>query len=210
MDRTGTLAALNGRILRTYSARTVAALRGALPFRIVLPHLEPVLALNVQKEIRKDALVIEQTGRAWAAGARIGREDAQRLFAASQAIDREFVAKTESFPVRVVVPYVEIEPLRIRRIQYVAGAVHRILSAWQAETRLRAALHSAFVSEDFELLLATILDLYARETRALSRAVQLPQALAPLQERLARHVGTVMSETAMRLAQELALRLYTS
>jgi len=210
MDRARTLAALNGRILRTYSARTVNALRRALPFRIALPHLEPVLALNVQKEIRKDTLVIEHTCEAWMAGTRIGGEDAQELYAASQAIDREFVAKTASFAVRVMVPYTEIEPLRIRRIQYLASATHRILSAWQAQVHLRAAMHGAFEREDFELLLATILDLYARETRALSRAVQLPAALTPLQEPLARHVGSVMSETAMRLAQDLARRLYAS
>ena len=52
------LARLNGRILNAYSRRTAAALRAALPLRLALPHLEPVLALNVDKEVQKDRLVI--------------------------------------------------------------------------------------------------------------------------------------------------------
>ena len=58
MKQARSLARLNGRILATYSRRTTTALRAALPLRLALPHLEPVLALNVEKEVEKDRLVI--------------------------------------------------------------------------------------------------------------------------------------------------------
>ena len=52
------LARLNRALLEAFSRRTTEALRGTLPLRLALPHLEPLLARNVAKEVRKDALVI--------------------------------------------------------------------------------------------------------------------------------------------------------
>lgn len=60
MDRSGALAVLNRKILEAYSRRTTDTLRAALPLRLALPHLEPVLARNVAKEMQKDALVIRR------------------------------------------------------------------------------------------------------------------------------------------------------
>jgi hypothetical protein len=39
VKRAKALARLNGRILHTYSRRTITALRAALPLRLALPHL---------------------------------------------------------------------------------------------------------------------------------------------------------------------------
>ncbi len=69
MLRAKTLARFNGRILKVYSQRTATAIRAALPLRLALPHLEPVLALNVEKEIEKDALVILRAGEQMAQAA---------------------------------------------------------------------------------------------------------------------------------------------
>ena len=68
MDRVRVLAELDRRILETYSRRTTQALRAALPLRLALPHLEPLLARNVAKEVRKDELAIRSAGEARAAG----------------------------------------------------------------------------------------------------------------------------------------------
>jgi hypothetical protein len=57
MDRSDALALLNRKILEAYSRRTINTLRAALPLRFALPHIEPVLASNVAKEMKKDALV---------------------------------------------------------------------------------------------------------------------------------------------------------
>lgn len=208
MDRADALAALNGKILIAYSAGTIAALRSALALRVALPHLEPVLALNVEKEIRKDTLVIQHAGCAAAGGTSPGPADVQKLYLDTLAVDDAFLQRLESFPVRLVIPYGEIEPLRVRRIQYLVGTAYRILTAWPQHQRLKTTLRAIYDQTDFELLISIILDLYAQEARVLSRSVRLPSALAPLRDRLARHVATVMSDVGLRLAQDLTRGLY--
>ena len=208
MDRSAALAVLNARILAEFSARTISALRTALPFRVALPHLEPVLALNIDKEVRKDRLVIARAGDAAARAVPPAREDALALYGETRAIDDDFVERTRDFPVRVVIPYAEIEPLRVARIRHLLEVSYRLLRAWRGERRLRAALREAYAPDDFELVVCAILDLYARETRALSRAVRLPAALAPLRERAASHIASVMSENAMRLSHDVTRAVY--
>lgn len=208
MDRAIALTALNGRILAAFSARTITALRAALPLRLALPHLEPVLALNLDKEIRKDALVIRHAGAALAAGAPPDRAAVQQLFVETQAIDHDFMARVNAFPVRVVIRYGEIEPLRTRRIQCLADAAYRTLNAWRENRSLRAALRTTYSQPDFERLLCEVFDLYARETRALSRSVRLPALLAPLRESFAQHLLDVMSDVGARLARDLARDIY--
>lgn len=208
MDRARALASLNGKILAAYSRRTVDSLRAALPLRLVLPHLEPVLALNVEKEVRKDALVIGCAGEALASGSPPGPEAVRRLFDATKAIDRDFLERVGAFPVRIVIRYDDIAPVRLQRIECLLEAAHRVLTAWRAGVGLRAALSVTYPQPDLERLLRELLRLYAIETRALSRAVRLPALLAPLRELAAERLFDVMSELARRLAAELARSVY--
>jgi hypothetical protein len=210
MDRASALAALNGKILTAYSARTVEALRTSAPLRVALPYIEPVLALNVGKEVRKDALVIQYAVAAAAKGEPPPRGMVSELFEHTRAIDEDFVARTHRLPVRVVIRYDEIEPVRTKRIRYVLNTAYRISSAWQQHPRLREAIRAAYDRTDLEVLFGLILDLYAQEARALSRSVQLPAMLAPLRERAASHLASVMSQAAGRLSADLAHALYRS
>jgi hypothetical protein len=208
MDRAHALAVLNGKILAAYSSRTIDSLRASAPLRVALPYIEPVLALNVGKEIRKDALVIEHAAAAAANGEPPPRANVAELFARTRAIDEDFVARTGALPVRVVIRYDEIEPVRTKRIRYILDAAYRICRAWERPPRLRDAIRTAYERSDFELVFCVILDLYAQETRALSRSVQLPSLLAPLRERAAKHLATVMSQAASRLTADVARGLY--
>jgi hypothetical protein len=210
MDRADALAAMNGKILNAYSAHTVAALRAAAPLRVALPYIEPILALNVAKEIRKDALVIREAASAAARGEPPPRSKVSELFARTRTIDEDFVAHTGGLPLRIVIRYDEIEPLRTKRIRYVLDAAYRICSAWQLHPRLRDAVRAAYERTDFELISCLILDLYAQETRVLSRSVKLPTVLAPIRERAAKHLALVMSQAAERLSVDLARGLYRS
>ncbi|MDP1718715.1 MAG: hypothetical protein Q8L40_11635, partial [Burkholderiales bacterium] len=110
MDRSGALALLNRKILEAYSRRTTQTLRAALPLRLALPHLEPVLARNVAKEIQKDTLVIRSAGKALAAGSSPGPDSMRRLLEATKEIDRAFLGQVGSLPIRIVIPYAEIAP----------------------------------------------------------------------------------------------------
>jgi hypothetical protein len=208
MDKASALAILNAKLLAAYSAHTLDALRGKLALRLALPYLEPVLALNVEKEARKDRIVIRRAHEAALHGCAPSRDTAHELFVATKTIDTEFLQRVDDFPVRVVIRYEEIEPLRTARIRYMLQTAYRILSAWRDRVRFRTALRESHDQEDFELVMNMMFDLYARETRALSRSVTLPAMLKPVGERAAQYIGTIMAETGTRLSHQLARGAY--
>jgi hypothetical protein len=196
--RARALARLNRALLQAFSRRTSDALRAALPLRLALPHLEPLLARNVAKEVRKDAVIIERAGRA----------SPQELLAEARRIDREFLAGVGRMPIRIVVPYAEIEPLRARRIALLGDAARRVLDAWPPEGRLRAALRACFTRAEFEALVREDLRLYALETRALSGAVSLPAILRPAREAIAQRLFAIMQAGASALARDAAASVF--
>ena len=206
MDRPYALAHLNGRLLAVYSFRTTSELRAALPLRLALPHVESLLELNVQKEIRKDTLVICYGGERGAASTE--SELVRELYMQTKRIDNDFVARMGAFPLRLVIPYAEIEPVRVERIKCLMSASARILAAWRADARLRGALRAAFTQPELESTLRRILDLYARETRVLTRSVRLPLLLEPLRERIAEHLLATMRGAGARLAADVARGVY--
>ena len=175
-------------------------LRAALPLRLALPALEPVLAENVDKEVRKDALVIGSAAEALAGGAPPAAGAAVQILQESRKIDREFFARGGGFPVRIEIRYDGIEPLRLRRIELGLDTAYRILDAWRHGQRLR----NAFGADELERRLSAILQLYARETQALSHAVRLPGLLAPVRERIALRLLEVMNGVSRGLARDVA------
>ncbi len=208
MDRPSALAGLNRRILEAYSRRTIDTLRAALPLRVALPHLEPVLARNVAKETQKDALVIRRAAATLAAGRQPDRDALSGLLEATQDIDRAFLAQVGMLPIRIVVPYHEVAPIRMQRIERLFAAACRILGAWRMERGLRAAVQESYPRAELERLLWDLLRLYALETRVLSRSVQLPALLVPLRERIAQSLYETMSDGARRLAGELSVGVF--
>ncbi|HSG74813.1 MAG TPA: hypothetical protein VLA30_01595 [Burkholderiales bacterium] len=166
-------------------------LRAALPLRLALPVLEPFLADNVAKEVRKDALLIQRAGAGRSPG------DARELLAAAREIDRAFLARIGDAPVRIEIPYARIEPVRLRRIELGLDTAQRILEAWGQRRRAR----DAFAPGELERRVLEMLQLYAEETQLLSHAVRLPALLAPLRERAARHLRDAMTEAARALVR---------
>lgn len=195
-------------MLEAYSRRTVDTLRAALPLRLALPHLEPVLARNVAKETQKDALVIRRAAATLAAGRPPDHEALRGLLEATQDIDRVFLAQAGALPVRIVVPYHEVAPIRMRRIDRLFAAAYRILDAWRMARGLRAAVQESFPRAELERLLGELLLLYAAETRVLSRSVELPTLLVPLRERIAQSLFETMSDVARRLAGESSVAVF--
>ena len=72
------------------------------------------------------------------------------------------------------------------------------------------ALRATYPQPDLDRLLREMLRLYAIETRELTRSVRLPALLAPLRERVAQSLFTIMDDVATRLAAELARTVYRS
>ena len=206
MERVAVLTEFDRRLLEAFSRRTTEKLRAALPLplRIALPHLEPFLAANVAKEVRKDALTIRRAGEALAVGERPGPGTAQPIFESTREIDRDFLRTVDHFPVRIRIPYDRIAPLRLQRIERVFDLAYRILREWQAGRRLR----DAFGKEEFEQRLLKVLELYVQESLALSHSVSLPALLEPVRERLARRLYGVMNDVTMHLASGIADAVY--
>jgi len=201
--RARALALLNGGMLKVFDRRTVAALHAIAPLRAVLGHLEPMLALNVDKEKRKDALVFKAAGEAISAGVAPNAAMVQTVLDASRRIDQDFLARVDRFPVRVVIRYEDVVPLRRRRIQCLFDAGCRILGGWSRPGSVRAAIRSSYTPLEFEAALNEVLRLYTQEARALSRAVRLPLLLVPLRELAAQRLSEVMSDVGARLARDV-------
>jgi hypothetical protein len=210
-DRTWTaraLARLDRRILRAYSARTTETLRGIVPLRVALPHLERFLARNVAKEIEKDDRVIRRAAEAPGVPGAPGRDVLEGLFAATQQIDREFLSAAGGFPVGIVLRYDQIAPIRLRRIERLFEASTRILEARREQTSLRSALRSCYAQADVERLVREILWLYSQEVLVLSRSVRLPALIGPIREMVAQRLVQVMNEAAAHLAARAARAVY--
>jgi len=204
MDRVAVLAALDRRMLEAFSRRTTEALRKTLPLRIALPHLEPFLALNVAKEVRKDALVIRRAGEAVAAGVPADAGVARQILQAAKEIDREFLGRMDRFPVRIEIPYARIDPLRLLRIESGLGFAYRVLESWRRGRKLR----TAFPRTELEGAVLGLFELYARETGALSHAVRLPRPLTPLRERLAQGLLEAMAGAGRALAHDISAAVH--
>lgn len=204
MRQARSLARLNGRILDAYSRRTITALRAALPLRLALPHLEPVLSLNVSKEVEKDTLIILRARELAASAPPDWNEVLSQLLQATKEIDRRFLARVGRFPVEIVIHYDEIAPIRARRITLLYDAALRIRTARDSHNRLRSAVHATFTRDEFTHLLYELFRLYAEETRSLSRSVRLPMPLVPLRELIAQELLNVMIRVARPLASEIA------
>jgi len=208
VKRARSLARLNGRILHVFSQRTTSALRAALPLRLALPHLEPVLALNITKEVRKDMLVILRARELAADQPSEWSEVLPQLLQATKEIDRMFLARVGTFPVGIVIRYEEIAPIRARRMKLLYDSALKILAAENGRRRLRGAMHATFSRDEFGQLLYQLFQLYAEETRSLSRAVRLPRLLVPLREFIAQELFNVMLRIARPLALEIAATAY--
>ncbi len=208
MDRAHVLAALDRRILETFSRRTVDALRAALPVRLALPHVERFLELNVAKEAQKDALVIRCSAQALAAGSPPGRPTVERLLDETKKIDRTFLNRIGTFPVGIMIRYEEVAPVRVQRIERLLSTAYRVLGAWRTARGIRMALRASYTRLELERELLEMLKLYALETNALNRSVRLPVLLTPLRDQLARGLYRVMNAAATQLAGELARFVY--
>lgn len=150
-----------------------------------------LLALNVDKEARKDALAIGHAG------------DLAELLAGAKRIDEEFLARLRAVPLlRLRIRYEEIEPIRAERMRQLVEVSARLLAApWEG---MRRAARARLRRDECEAILRRHLGLYAAEVDALARGVRLSALLAPLRLRLA----GVMRSQADALARDVSRLLY--
>ena len=163
-----------------------------------------MLAENVAKEARKDALVIRRAAQCLASGRAPGATEADGLLAAARDIDREFLDRAAGLPLRLDIPYERIEPLRRKRIQRGLDLAYLILGAWDRGGRLRDALPA----DELEQRLREMLALYCEETAELGRGVRTRGPISGLRERAAGALRDTMADVAQQLAREAARRIH--
>lgn len=190
-------------MLRAFSRRTLDALHAAMPLRLAIPRIEPVLALNVGKEIEKDSLVIASAARFLHDGGDRETFVAEQI-RASVDVDRRFLAEVEHFPVEIVVLHAEILPFRTRRVRMLHEVAETILRNAGNARSLRTAIRASYAKDDLARLLYESFRLYSEEVRSLSRSVRMPRPLAPLREAIARELLAIMLRVAWPLAQQVA------
>ncbi|MBS3934655.1 MAG: hypothetical protein KGZ43_00655 [Sulfuritalea sp.] len=206
MRRARLLADLNRRLLEAYSRRTTAALRARLPLPLALPWLDDLLLLNVDKEVRKDALVIRHAVQTVRAGQPVDDALVSVLLQAAREIDRDFLARARG-PLEIPLRPEIIEPVRRRRIRRMLDATAQLCGAWTPRCKLRAALAQRFPGGALERLLFELMRDYADETRLLGESVRMPALLAPLRRRVLAGLFETMEQTAAGLAREASARI---
>ncbi len=206
MQRARLLAELNRRLLEAYSRRTAAALRARLPLPVALPWLDDLLLLNVDKEVRKDALAIHHAVQSARSAQPVDAARMEALLQAARAIDRDFLARARG-PLEIPIRHELIDPVRRRRIRRLVDATAELCGAWTARRGLRAALALRFPGGALERLLFELMLGYAQETRLLGESVRMPVLLAPLRRRVLAGLFETMEQTAASLAREAAARM---
>ena len=174
------------------------ALRPSL--RVALGPLEPILALNVDKEVRKDALVIAQAARA------VPPDGISALLVRAREIDHEFLARLGRFPVRLAIRYEDVEPIRRQRMERLLDTAARLLRApWRG---LRPAVRACYDERDFAVRLGEHLRLYALEVHALNRSARMPALMALLRGTIADRLHAIMDRESSALARQVTRLLY--
>jgi hypothetical protein len=168
--------------------------------RLALPAIEPMLAENVAKEVRKDALVIRSAAQCLASGDRPGAMEADRLLADARDIDRDFLDRAAGLPLHLDIPYARIEPLRRQRIERGLDLAYRIMASWNGGGRLRDALPFHGLEQSLREMLA----LYCEETAELGRGVRTHGPISALRERAAGALRDTMADVARQLARDAA------
>ena len=208
MNRADILCSMNCAMVEVFSQNTITDLKSHTLFKLALPPLQSLLAINVDKETEKDRRVIVQAAEVYRRGSQPGSKHVNSLLQQAREIDQAFLHEAALFPVNIQIQYQDIERYRQQRIELLLHTSYRIFEQWHGVNSLRRVLQELYSEQAFEQLLHDILRLYAMETRMLSRSVRLPQPLALAREAITQTITRVMAEQADTLSKSLAKRVY--
>jgi hypothetical protein len=191
-------------LLESFSRRTL----DALPLRVALPFLSPLIALNVAKEAAKDAAVIDCAAAALTRGEAPTAAMVHDLLEKSKVIDREFLSRARGYPVAIAIRYADVAPPRSMRIERLLFGAYRVLAACREGHGIRTAIRAVYGELEFERDLRGNLELYAKEVHALSRSVRLPSLLMLLREQLASTLQRALQIASRGVAADAAHMIF--
>ncbi len=195
-------------MMETFSQRTVEGLKGYTLFRLALPAFQSFLDINVGKEIEKDRMVITKAASLHQSGARPDSVHVAALLQDAREVDEAFVRKAAVFPIDIQIQYQDIEHYRQQRIEVLLQTSYRILTQWPDASSFRSAVSELYSEAQFQDLLNEILNLYAMETRMLSRSVRIPHLLTLARDAVTQPITEVMEKEAKTLARSLTHTVY--
>jgi hypothetical protein len=206
MDKIRFLCEKDSVLLREFSRLSLERAGTRSLLSAALSHFSAYLDANVEKEIHKDTLIIEEAAAAFETGLPACELDLEDLFEKTKRVDRAFLNKLMIPSFAISVRYSDIADVRIRRIWRIAMTVYKLLAAWRNEIPFADAVRTAYTREELRNIIVEILHLYGLETRMLGEAVRspFPKVIAAYLETL----FLAMEEAKDDLANEYTSKIY--
>lgn len=208
MDRLFTLWAFDRDLLSRFSERSVELLTGRSPIMFTASLTTAYLRQNVEKEIEKDRLIVEQAIISFDAGRFLSISDVDALFEQTKEVDREFIRQLVLPSVCIAVRYDDIEETRKRRILYLARFVENLLMAWPADASLPEVFRLRYSSARFRDILKEYLGLYCLETKHLANSIKFLHPFNRAMDLFMEELLETMEQAAHQIAQSFADRIY--
>jgi hypothetical protein len=159
-------------LLFLFSDRCIERITGRSALELPVSLSSNHLRENVEKEIEKDRLVIERAAEAFQNGMSLGDGDIRDLFERSKAIDRAFLQQVVLPSLSIQIQYDDIQHIRMKRFQYLAGFVGDLLAVWKEAASFPHAVGELYSPDQFTGLVGEILFLYCIETKRLRNSVR--------------------------------------
>lgn len=180
------------------------------------PELAPAMKLLqgmrgefVEKEVKKDLLMIEHAARVYEQGAGPSEADVEAIFEETREVDKEFLEMLYPIPFSGKFSYSEIKPVRTERIRLIVEAARTILGSWREGMTFEQAARRAYRKNGFRAMVRSLLELYTCETEIFTRtAVRLPPVVSLAAEAFSRSLRNAMDEAADRLAGECTEKIF--
>ncbi len=209
MDRLAIISEIYGQILHTFSLKTVEHLKSHLLFKVMMPAVSDFLQENVEKEIRKDRLAIILVFDAYERDKRVSDEEFNEILKRTKEIDKEFIQKTGPLPVRIHIPYSEINRIRKKRLHLLAGFICEILNNWEDGEEIFSVIRRAYKREEFRRTLFQILHLYNLETERIARSMKMPLFLESAKDSFIKALYEAMEASAKAISGDITERIFT-
>jgi hypothetical protein len=206
--RAADIGEFNRDLLFLFSDRCIERITGRssmeLPASISGNHLRE----NVEKEVEKDRLVIERAAEAFQNGTSLGDEDIRDLFERSKAIDRAFLQHVVLPSLSIQIQYDDIQHIRMKRFQYLAGFVGDLLAVWKEAASLPAAVCELYTPDQFTGLVGEILFLYCIETKRLRNSVRFLHPFNRAMDQFVDELVEAMEIERREVARAMTHRLF--
>lgn len=206
MDKVGILCEKDSVMMHEFSRLSLDRIKGHSLLSVTISFFSSYMEANVEKEVEKDRLIIEEAAAAFKAGRPACDLDLEDIFEKTKKIDKKFMDNlmipSFSFSVR----YSDFADIRIQRIWRIARSVYTLLEKWPDGAPFAEAAKKAYAGKTFRGLIVEILHLYNLETRMLGDAIRSPfhKAISGYVEALFR----AMEETTEEMANGYTKKIY--